>query len=107
MVCLRLNRWLLEKVLPVDFESRPKSNWSLTLILLGGQTFRLGIDELTWMSFIFLFMVIEQAMGVQAGRGAAAEQLLREFVEQAKASGFVAEALARHKIQGAIVAPKV
>ena len=52
------------------------------------------------------FMVIEQAMGVQAGRGAAAEQLLREFVEQAKASGFVAQALARHKIQGAIVAPK-
>ena len=53
------------------------------------------------------FMVIEQAMGVQAGRGAAAEQFLREFVEQAKASGFVAQALARHKIQGAIVAPKV
>lgn len=52
------------------------------------------------------FMVIEQAMGVQAGRGAAAEQLLREFVEQAKASGFVAQALQRHRIQGAIVAPK-
>ncbi|MDP3085483.1 MAG: transporter substrate-binding domain-containing protein [Rubrivivax sp.] len=53
------------------------------------------------------FMVIEQAMGVQAGRGAAAEQLLREFVEQAKASGFVGQALQRHRIQGAIVAPKV
>ncbi|MDP1900175.1 MAG: transporter substrate-binding domain-containing protein [Rubrivivax sp.] len=51
------------------------------------------------------FMVIEQAMGLQAGRGAAAEQLLRAFVEQAKASGFVAQALVRHGIQGAIVAP--
>ena len=52
------------------------------------------------------FMVIEQAMGVQAGRGAAAEAYLRQFVEQMKASGFVAQALQRHAIQGAIVAPK-
>ena len=51
------------------------------------------------------FMVIEQAMGVQAGRGEAAEALLRAYVEQAKSSGFVAQALARHGIQGAIVAP--
>ena len=51
------------------------------------------------------FMVIEQAMGVQANRGAAAQKLLHDFVERAKASGFVAEALKRHGIQGAIVAP--
>ena len=51
------------------------------------------------------FMVIEQAMGVQAGRGAGAEAFLRSFVENAKASGFVAQALARHGIQGALVAP--
>ena len=51
------------------------------------------------------FMVIEQAMGVQAGRGAGAETFLRSFVETAKASGFVAQALARHGIQGALVAP--
>ncbi|MFO1326271.1 MAG: ABC transporter substrate-binding protein [Rubrivivax sp.] len=51
------------------------------------------------------FMVIEQAMGVQAGRGAAAEQALREFVEQMKTSGFVAQALRRHAVEGAIVAP--
>ena len=51
------------------------------------------------------FMVIEQAMGVQAGRGAPAEALLRAFVEQAKTSGFVAQALQRHGIQGALVAP--
>lgn len=51
------------------------------------------------------FMVIEQAMGVQAGRGAGVEAHLAAFVEQAKASGFVARALQRHGIQGAAVAP--
>ena len=51
------------------------------------------------------FMVIEQAMGVQANRGDAAQQLLKNFVERAKASGMVSQALARHQIQGAIVAP--
>lgn len=51
------------------------------------------------------FMVIEQAMGVQAGRGEAAEKFLRDFVERAKASGMVAQALQRHGVQGAIVAP--
>jgi polar amino acid transport system substrate-binding protein len=53
------------------------------------------------------FMVIEQAMGVQAGRGEAAEAFLRRYVEDAKASGFVAAALQKHGIQGAIVAPAV
>ena len=53
------------------------------------------------------FMVIEQAMGVQANRGDAAQQALRAFVERAKASGFVADALKRHGIQGAVVAPAV
>jgi len=51
------------------------------------------------------FMVIEQAMGVQAGRVVEAERHLAAFVERAKASGFVAEALKRHSIQGAAVAP--
>ncbi|MBA4177571.1 MAG: ABC transporter substrate-binding protein [Leptothrix sp. (in: Bacteria)] len=51
------------------------------------------------------FMVIEQAMGVQANRGEAAQQYLRGFVERMKASGFVAQALQRHQIKGAIVAP--
>ena len=50
------------------------------------------------------FMVIEQAMGLPADRGDAATALLREFVESAKASGFVAEALQRHGIRGASVA---
>lgn len=51
------------------------------------------------------FMVIEQAMGLPLTRGAAATAILAVFVEQAKASGFVAQSLARHNIRGAIVAP--
>ena len=51
------------------------------------------------------FMVIEQAMGLPAGRGDAAAQALAEFVERMKSSGFVAEALARHGVDGASVAP--
>lgn len=52
------------------------------------------------------FMVIQQAMGLPAGRGQAAQAALAAFVEEMKASGFVAEALRRHGIQGAAVAPK-
>jgi polar amino acid transport system substrate-binding protein len=51
------------------------------------------------------FMVIEQAMGLPADRGEAAQNILRAFVESQKANGFVAQALARHGIQGALVAP--
>jgi polar amino acid transport system substrate-binding protein len=51
------------------------------------------------------FMVIQQAMGIPAGRGPQAQQRLAAFVEQMKASGFVAEALRRHRVDGAIVAP--
>ena len=51
------------------------------------------------------FMVIQQAMGTPASRGQAAADALSKFVEESKASGFVAEALARHGIQGASVAP--
>ncbi|HSI59898.1 MAG TPA: ABC transporter substrate-binding protein [Ideonella sp.] len=51
------------------------------------------------------FMVIQQAMGLPKSRGAEAAACLAAFVEQMKASGFVAEALARHGVQGASVAP--
>jgi polar amino acid transport system substrate-binding protein len=51
------------------------------------------------------FMVIRQAMGLARTRGPAAEAALRAFVEDAKASGFVAEAMARHAVAGASVAP--
>lgn len=51
------------------------------------------------------FMVIQQAMGLARSRGEAALDHLAQFVESMKASGFVAEALRRHGIQGASVAP--
>ncbi len=51
------------------------------------------------------FMVIQQAMGTPASRGAEAQQMLAAFVGEMKASGFVAEALKRHRIEGAGVAP--
>ena len=50
------------------------------------------------------FMVIEQAMGVPKG-GTAAQAWLSGFIEEMKSSGFVAQALQRHGIQGADVAP--
>lgn len=49
------------------------------------------------------FMVINQAMGLPKGREAAL-RYLTAFVEEMKASGFVAQALARHGIEGAEVA---
>jgi len=51
------------------------------------------------------FMVIQQAMGLPKSRGNAAAEYLRRFVEEMKASGFVADSLHRHKINGAAVAP--
>jgi ABC-type amino acid transport substrate-binding protein len=51
------------------------------------------------------FMVIEQAMGVPRSRGEPARRALARFVEEMKTSGFVADALKRHGIQGAVVAP--
>ena len=50
------------------------------------------------------FMVINQAMATPKGRLAGA-LYLDAFVEEMKASGFVAAALARHGIEGAAVAP--
>ena len=53
------------------------------------------------------FMVIQQAMGTPKSRGTDAAQYLTAYVEEMKASGFVADALQRHGIQGASVAPGV
>ena len=50
------------------------------------------------------FMVIEQAMGVPKGR-VASQAWLSSFIEEMKASGFVASALQRHGVSGAAVAP--
>lgn len=51
------------------------------------------------------FMVIQQAMGCPRSLGAEAVHALAVFVEEMKQSGFVAQALARHGVQGAAVAP--
>ena len=49
------------------------------------------------------FMVINQAIASQRGKEAGA-RYVREFVEEMKASGFIARALERHQVQGATVA---
>jgi len=50
------------------------------------------------------FMVINQAMGMAPGKPAGAAYLTT-FIEEMKSSGFVAEALKRHGVEGAMVAP--
>ena len=52
------------------------------------------------------FMEIRQAMAVPKGRAAGAAYL-RDFVEEMKVSGFIAAALRRHGIEGAVVASPV
>jgi polar amino acid transport system substrate-binding protein len=50
------------------------------------------------------FMEINQAMGTPKGREAGVKYL-GEFVEEMKRSGFVAQSLTKHKIEGAAIAP--
>jgi len=50
------------------------------------------------------FMVINQAVAIPRGRDAGAAYL-DAFVEEMKASGFVAQSLSRHRIEGASIAP--
>lgn len=51
------------------------------------------------------FMVIRQAISLHIDRGAAAAEGLSRFVEAMKAGGFVKQALTRHWVEGAAVAP--
>ncbi|MEY2677943.1 MAG: hypothetical protein RLZ00_635 [Pseudomonadota bacterium] len=51
------------------------------------------------------FMVISQAMGLPKKRGAEAQAFLTQFVEDMKATGAVAQAMAKHRIEGATLAP--
>ena len=51
------------------------------------------------------FMVIRQAMGLARSRGEDALAYLAGFVEGLKAAGFIQQALDRHGIQGASLAP--
>jgi polar amino acid transport system substrate-binding protein len=50
------------------------------------------------------FMVIRQALATPRGRTAGV-RYLETFIEEAKGSGFVAQSLARHRIEGAAIAP--
>ena len=50
------------------------------------------------------FMVINQALAMALARSGASD-FLKAFIEDLKASGFVANALERHGIKGALVAP--
>lgn len=52
------------------------------------------------------FMVISQALAMPVARAGAAD-FLKAFIEELKSSGFVADALARHGIKGALVAPLI
>ena len=51
------------------------------------------------------FMVIQQAMGCPKVKGSEAAVVLSQFVEDMKASQFVAQSLIKHQIKGASVAP--
>ena len=51
------------------------------------------------------FMIINQAMGLRGGRDPQGLAYLTAFVEEMKSSGFVRDALKRHGIEGAAVAP--
>lgn len=53
------------------------------------------------------FMVISQAMGLPKSRGMEAATALKHYVEHMKTSGFVAQALAQHKVEGAVVSAAV
>ena len=49
---------------------------------------------------------VQQSIGAPRGRGEAAARYLREFVEEAKASGLVAQIIEAHGVRGVTVAPK-
>jgi len=51
------------------------------------------------------FMVISQAMGLPKSRGPEAAAYLHQFVEEMKATGVVAQAMTKHRIEGATLAP--
>jgi polar amino acid transport system substrate-binding protein len=47
---------------------------------------------------------VQQSVGVPKGRSEAAKWL-QVFVQEAKASGFVADLIAKHRVKGLSVAP--
>lgn len=53
------------------------------------------------------FSSVQQAMGTPRGRDETGFDYLRDFVEEMKSSGFVAERIAAHGVMGLTVAPSV
>jgi polar amino acid transport system substrate-binding protein len=51
------------------------------------------------------FTSVQQAIGTSRKKNLAAAAFLRDFVEEAKASGLVTQLIARHKVRGLTVAP--
>jgi polar amino acid transport system substrate-binding protein len=49
---------------------------------------------------------VQQSIGAPRGRGEAAAQYLREFVEEAKTSGLIAQIIEAHGVRGVTLAPK-
>jgi polar amino acid transport system substrate-binding protein len=52
------------------------------------------------------FTAVQQGVGTPKGRGAAGVNYLREFVEDVKASGLVAQLIKKNNVHGLTVAPK-
>ena len=76
---------------------------------LASLTQKLLADAARWPGSRILegrFMAVQQAVGTSRKNAEAAE-FLQAFVEQAKASGLVAQWIDKHKVQGLAVAPRV
>ena len=73
-----------------------------------GVTQQLEIDKRRHMELKILdspFMIIPQAIGLPKTRGPEAAAFLTSFVEDLKQAGFISDAINRHRIDGATVAP--
>lgn len=73
-----------------------------------GVTQQLELDKLRHPELHILgqpFMTIRQAMGLPKTRGTEAASFLTSFVEELKWKGFVSDAIIRHQVEGAAVAP--
>ena len=73
-----------------------------------GVTQQLELDKRRYPELHILdqpFMTIRQAMGLPKTRGPEAAAFLASFVEELKWTGFVSDAIIRHQVEGATVAP--
>ncbi len=119
-LCARLDgagvEYMLTGSLAMSYHARPRMTRDIDIVValeaaaapklaeILGAEYHVDVGLITEGFRLRHFMVINQAMASQRGKDAGA-RYLREFVEEMKASGFVARALERHKVQGAAVAP--